>query len=249
MTALADKIQMRLFPGAEHPYRQYERRIAALIGEDFTIMDAGCGYTAPLLAVFRGKAKRLVGVDRVNFAKGEKVAGLELHNNDLAKIDLESASVDLVISRSVLEHIKDIEPVYREIHRVLKPGGHFLFLVPNFTDYVSLISWMVPNKLHGWIVSKAEGRSPEDTFPTFYNSNTLGSVRRLSQATGFELLSFDYVGQYPSMLKFNAILFLLGSLYEKLISRVDALKFLRGWILADLRKSPEGAGERARAER
>ena len=43
------------------------------------------------------------------------------------------------------------------------------------------------------------------------------------------------------MLKFNAILFLLGSLYEKLISKVDALKFLRGWILADLQK-PSASG-------
>jgi hypothetical protein len=35
---------------------------------------------------------------------------------------------------------------------------------------------------------------------------------------------------------FNGFLFLLATAYEKLISRFDALRFLRGWILVVLRK-------------
>jgi hypothetical protein len=36
---------------------------------------------------------------------------------------------------------------------------------------------------------------------------------------------------------FNAFLFLLGTAYEKVISRFELLRFLRGWILVTLRKS------------
>lgn len=35
------------------------------------------------------------------------------------------------VSNSVLEHIPDLNPVLRELSRVLKPGGHFIFCVPN----------------------------------------------------------------------------------------------------------------------
>ncbi len=234
MTALADRIQQRYFKSSDHPYRIYERRIGEMLRPEHALMDAGCGYTAPILQNFKGKCARLVGVDLVDFRKSEKTEGIDLFKSDLAKIDLPDGSIDIIISRSVLEHIKDIEPVYREMHRLLKPGGHFFFLVPNLHDYVSLISWMVPNGLHSWIVAKAEGRDPKDTFPAFYKSNTQAAVRKLADRTGFEFVSIDYLGQYPSMLKFNAIVFALGTAYEKLISGVDALKFLRGWIMVDL---------------
>lgn len=236
MTVLAEKIQQKYFKSSDHPYRIYERRIGEMLKPGQTLMDAGCGYTAPLLQIFKGKAGRLVGVDLVEFRRSEKTEGIDLIRSDLAKIDLPSGSVDLIVSRSVLEHIKDIKPVYVEMNRLLKPGGHFFFLVPNLHDYVSLISWMVPNGLHSWIVAKAEGRDPKDTFPAFYKSNTKASTSRLAAETGFEFVSIDYLGQYPSMLKFNAIVFALGTAYEKLISGVDALKFLRGWILVDLVK-------------
>lgn len=237
MSRLSEKIQKRLFRSEDHPYRIYERRIQALLKPEFTMMDAGCGRTAPLLAKFVGKARRLVGVELVDFDTSKTPPGVELISGDLARIpQLADASVDLVISRSVLEHIQDIEPVYKELHRVLKPGGHFLFLVPNLGDYVSIISWLVPNKLHGAIVSKTEGRNAIDTFPAFYKSNTAGAVRRLARKTGFKMLSCDYVGQYPAMLMFNAAAFLVGSVYEKIISKIHFLRFLRGWILVDLVK-------------
>lgn len=40
-------------------------------------------------------------------------------------------SIDMVISRFVLEHVGDLERLLREICRVLKPGGVFRFCVPH----------------------------------------------------------------------------------------------------------------------
>jgi SAM-dependent methyltransferase len=237
MTRLSEKIQKRLFRSEDHPYRIYERRILAKLGPDSVLMDAGCGRTAPLLAKFTGKAKRLIGVELVEFDPKAVPAGVELIHGNLASVpQLSDASVDLVISRSVLEHIDPIEPVYREIHRILKPGGSFFFLVPNLWDYVSLVSWIVPNKFHAKIVSKTEGRDLHDTFPAYYKSNTRRSVARLAARTGFRMTACEYLGQYPSMLMVNAALFLLGSGYEKLISRFRFLGFLRGWIMVELVK-------------
>ena len=39
---------------------------------------------------------------------------------------------------------------------------------------------------------------------------------------------------------FNGLLFLLGTAYDKLVSRFDALQILRGWIMVTLEK-PQAA--------
>jgi hypothetical protein len=119
---------------------------------------------------------------------------------------------------------------------VLKPGGHFIFLTANLWDYASLIASIVPNRFHPWIVSKTEGREEKDVFPIAYRTNTRRAVERWSRRSGFEVVSFRYVGQYPSYFMFNGLLFLLATGYEKVISSVSALNFLQGWIFVTLRK-------------
>ena len=39
-------------------------------------------------------------------------------------------SVDLVLASHVMEHVQDIIAAMREIHRVLRPGGHFIAITP-----------------------------------------------------------------------------------------------------------------------
>ena len=46
--------------------------------------------------------------------------------SDLAELDLADARADVVISNCTINHAPDKAAVYREIHRVLKPGGRFV---------------------------------------------------------------------------------------------------------------------------
>jgi SAM-dependent methyltransferase len=234
MTALAERLRARYFAPEAHPYRIFESEVERRLLPQHTLLDAGCGRTAPVLLKFRGRAKRLIGIDLVEF--DPDISGVELINGDLGHINVDSGSVDIVMSRSVMEHVSDPASVYAEIHRVLRPGGHFVFLTPNLLDYASIIAKWVPNRLHPWIVSRTEGRAPEDVFPVCYRTNTRGAVYRWAHATGFEVVSFRFLGQYPSYFMFNGFLFLLATAYEKTISRIEMLRFLRGWIFVVLRK-------------
>jgi SAM-dependent methyltransferase len=49
---------------------------------------------------------------------------------DVQKLLLEDGSFDLVTSTEVFEHVPDDRRGFREVHRVLAPGGHFVFTVP-----------------------------------------------------------------------------------------------------------------------
>jgi ubiquinone/menaquinone biosynthesis C-methylase UbiE len=233
MTAFAQRLKEKYFK-QDHPYRTFEREIERYLRPEHTLLDAGCGRTAPILEKFRSKARRLIGVDLVDFS--QQTGGLELHHCDLASIPIEDGCVDVMMARSVMEHVTDPARVFAESYRVLKRGGYFIFLTANFWDYASIIATIIPNRFHPWIVSKTEGREEHDVFPIAYRTNTRWAVKKWAKQAGFEIISFHYLGQYPSYFMFNGFLFLLATGYEKLISKIPALNFLQGWIFVTLRK-------------
>ena len=227
----------RFFGDHPHPYVLYERAVERYLGPDSTIVDVGCGRGAPVLRKLTGRAVRLVGVDLVPFT--ETIEGIELHNGDIASMPfLAAGSVDLVCCRSVMEHVTDPERAYAEIHRVLKPGGHFVFLTANIYDYASVAAMLIPNRFHARIVRLTEGRAEEDTFPTAYKCNSKRKIRQLCDRHGLSIAEFHYLGQYPNYFSFNRVLHYAASLYEMGLRNVPVLQFLRGWILADLIKTP-----------
>jgi SAM-dependent methyltransferase len=233
MTAFAQRLKDKYFP-EDHPYRIFECEVESRLRPEHTLLDAGCGRAAPILSKYRGKARRLIGVDLVEF--GTPPCDLELYHGDLATMPLDDGCVDLIMSRSVMEHVTDPAGVYREMYRVLKPGGHFVFLTANLWDYASIIAAAIPNRFHPWIVARTEGREEHDVFPVAYRTNTRSSIDRWTKQAGFETVSFCYLGQYPAYFMFNGLLFLLATGYEKLIGKVPALNFLQGWIFVTLRK-------------
>jgi SAM-dependent methyltransferase len=236
MTELAERLLHRYYRDKPHPYRLFEQQVEGLIrgGGVKVLLDAGCGRTVPVLRKFLGKADRLVGVELVDFT--DVPEGIEVHNSDLAHLPLDDGSVDLIMSRSVFEHLTDPAAVYAEFARVLGPGGRVVFLTANMWDYGTMAARLIPNRFHARIVKAVEGREEEDTFPTAFKTNTRRDVDALAAGSGFSVQQYDYLSQYPNYLMFNGALFLLGTAYEKLISRFEALRYLRGWILVTLVK-------------
>ncbi|MES2715285.1 MAG: methyltransferase domain-containing protein [Pseudomonadota bacterium] len=235
MSPLAIRLRDRYYDNAAHPYRVFERHVESLIGpQTQTLLDAGCGRTVPVLRKYLGRIERLIGVELVDFT--DVPPGIEVHNADLARLPLADASVDLIMSRSVFEHLTEPDKVYAELARVLRPGGKLVFLTANFWDYGTQVARLVPNRFHAKVVAKVEGRPEEDTFPTAYKTNTRGDIERLAAAAQLRVQRIDYLNQYPNYLMFNGLLFALGMAFERLTSRIEALKGLRGWVLVTLEK-------------
>jgi ubiquinone/menaquinone biosynthesis C-methylase UbiE len=237
MSQLAKRLQKKYFGKDTHPFRVFEQEVHSRLVPGGTLVDVGCGRTAPVLQTFRGHAARLIGIDLVEFEAGQD--SLELYHADLGHLPLPDQSVDVVMARSVMEHIQDPRSAYAEVCRVLKPGGAFVFLTANLWDYGALIALAVPNRFHPWIVSKTEGRAEEDVFPVVYRTNTHRAVKKWASGAAFDIARFDYLGQYPSYFMFNGGLFWVATQYEKLLRRFHTLRVLQGWILVTLvRRQP-----------
>jgi SAM-dependent methyltransferase len=63
-----------------------------------------------------------------NVPNGQIVNGV--YCEDVRKLTFNGNSFDFIISQDVFEHIPNPEEGFREIYRVLKPGGYHIFTVP-----------------------------------------------------------------------------------------------------------------------
>jgi SAM-dependent methyltransferase len=235
MNSRTEKLLAKYWGQHQHPYIKLDEVIFSSIKEGMDILEQGCGRTAPLLCKLSNTGARLHGVDLVDFTIDRP--DLTLVQSSVTDLPFADNKFDLIFSRSVMEHLEQPKRAYEEAHRVLKDGGRWIFLTPNRWDYVSIISRIVPNSLHGKIVNYTVGSHEEDVFPVVYESNSWGQIQRLCRETGFEVKTFEYLGQDPTYLGFSSTLYLLGTAYEKLLLSTPLLQGLRGWLFVVLQKS------------
>lgn len=53
---------------------------------------------------------------------------------DLQSLSFPDNTFDIIITQAVFEHVRDPDAAWREIYRVLKPGGHHIFTIPYNPD-------------------------------------------------------------------------------------------------------------------
>jgi 2-polyprenyl-3-methyl-5-hydroxy-6-metoxy-1,4-benzoquinol methylase len=197
------------------------------------VLDAGCGRDAPILSRHAGKAGISVGVDLVETF--DEVEGVQLIRADLNHLPFPAESFDLVFSRSVLEHLEDPSQTFRELSRVVKPGGRLVLVTPNKYDYASVIARLTPNRLHSLFLKGTVGDEVYDNFPTYFRCNTRRAIQKAIRNTGLELKTVEYIRHYPYYLMFSVPLYYAGLLYDRAITALK-LGFLQPSIYMELKK-------------
>lgn len=120
---------------AEHNIEKVRQRLQPL--DTQTIRDAlelGCGIGAVSAFLADTYAMNVWGTDfdpeQIEIARTMQPESDHLHFRveDAAHLTFEDASFDLVLSQNVFHHVPEWETVVREVARVLRPGGHFIWL-------------------------------------------------------------------------------------------------------------------------
>ena len=104
------------------------------------ILDYGCGVGNSLKKVIEFKPKKIIGIDisDISIQKAKKTIDTRNFNVDLLvdnceKTKFNDNTFDIVYGTGILHHL-NIEICLQEIHRILKPGGKFLFIEPLGTN-------------------------------------------------------------------------------------------------------------------
>ncbi len=106
---------------------------SASLREGEVVVDLGCGGGLDVLLSAQkvGRSGKAIGIDMTpemirlaneNAGKGE-FSNVEFHLASIDQMPLEDGSVDCVISNCVINLAPDKTSVFREVARVLKPGG------------------------------------------------------------------------------------------------------------------------------
>jgi SAM-dependent methyltransferase len=186
----------------------------------------------PMLGCLGG---RRFGVDLVDTLQpGPGIHGVRA---TVEELPFSERYFDVVYCQSLVEHVQRPDLMFKEVARVLRPGGLFLLLTPNRWDYVSLAASLVPNDYHPALVKSLTGRPEQDTFPTLYRANTTSRLRRLAEENSFSIRRLDLCRQHPHYLQSNGLLYVAGVAFEQCVQR--PIPWLRPWILGMFQLKPD----------
>lgn len=237
------KAERRIVPGLRSSQYAYYDALRAAIRPGCRWLDLGCGHQV--------LAEWMIAEEQALVRESGLAAGMDLdwqallkHRSlnkrvfgDLGAIPFDSGSWDLVSANMVMEHLQDPAPVLREIHRLLAPGGTFVFHTPNYYHWVTLAAWWTPELLKKPLVRFLEGRSGSDVFPTHYRINTSAAVQRLANECGFDVIDLRLVNT-SAALKMLGPAVLLELLYIRLLERPPFAE-LRSNLVVALRRRPD----------
>ena len=195
--AIANAIHLDLTHQQEH----YARALGRHLRPGDKWLDVGCGHTiVPDWAMPIDEQKRLVAsaAMMVGVDVDESIALHPLLPNRVEATGeaqpFRDESFDLVTANLVVEHVVNPQRFLAEIHRVLRPGGHFLFVTPNLLSPLMFAAHIMPGNLVKRTAEFLESRHEEDIFPAHYRMNTAVAIGRLASETGFEVEELSLVG-------------------------------------------------------
>jgi SAM-dependent methyltransferase len=217
-------------PGWRSSGEQLEATVRAHLNPQSQVLDLGCGRGG-VVELFWRDVRLAAGLDPDTPSLAEhRAPGMPVICGRGEHLPFAAQSFDLIVCLWVLEHLESPEVVLREVRRVLRPGGHFVFLTPNLRNpllFLNRVAKALP-QLQRRIVPRLYGRVEADTFPVRYRANTEGAIRTLAARCGLEVTTLKAISD-PTYLALNGLMFRASAMSERLVPR--------GWgvhLLGDL---------------
>ena len=191
------------------------------------VLDLGGGRTSPFVHHLpKERLRTLVALDisepeiRVN-----KAVDLRIVGDVCGRLPLRDESIDVVVTRSVLEHLPDPRTAVSEIQRVLAPDGICIHVFPARFSPFSVLNRIVPAKVaHLLLFSFFPEWVDSCGFPAFYRHCDARAMPKVHTDAGLVIRSMEYRYYQSIYYKFFVPLYIVSVLY-------DAVTYLLGWPL------------------
>lgn len=192
-----------------------------LPSEKLKLLDMGCG-TGFIIHLVNDLFGEIHGVDvteamikRVDKSKGN----ITTHLCPAEKTPFANDTFSMVTAYTFLDHLADIRPFLKEVHRVLKPGGIFfsdLNPARQFWEYLfkidadveaaksAIVQREIENTVHNdRLLAKQTGLDPKliakaESTKSMRNGFSRGEVQELASSIGFKKVEFEldwFMGQ------------------------------------------------------
>src|SRR5213593_1878691 len=116
-----------IHPGWKSSGDQLEVMVRSHVTANSRVLDLGCGRGG-VVELFWRDVKLAAGLDPDSPSLTEhRAPGMPVIRGVGERLPFIDESFDLIVCLWVLEHLPDPAAMLREVHRTLRPGGHFVF--------------------------------------------------------------------------------------------------------------------------
>lgn len=131
------------------------------------------------------------------------------------EIPLPDSSVDLMVSRAVMEHLDSPQAFLRHSYRVLKPGGYGIHVFPCKFAPFAIINGLLPSSFSRKMLFKFQpDMESKGGFPAYYRKCYYTGIIKLFTKTGLFIKDIRFTHSQSVYFDFFLPFFLLVCLYE-----------------------------------
>jgi SAM-dependent methyltransferase len=165
------------------------------------LLDFGCGQK-PYKSLFKN-VNEYIGLDMENDGHSHEMEQIDVFY-DGKTIPFENEHFDSIFSSEVFEHVFDLEPILKELNRVLKKGGQMLVSVP--------FAWN------------------EHEIPNDFGRYTSFGLEHIIKNAGFEIVESEKTGHFASVVAQYMVLYI----YEIFRTKNKLLTVIKNFLLFPL---------------
>jgi ubiquinone/menaquinone biosynthesis C-methylase UbiE len=205
------------------------------------VIDVGGGKSCPFIKHKNTHANnKIIAIDLSleELQQNSEVDG-RVVANIISEMPFQNNSVDLTVSRSVLEHLTHMERFIANSKSILKNNGYLIHLFPSKFAPFAIINQLLPKKLAKKILFSLR---PETLgiggFPAFYDRCYYSSILSLLQKYNFEPIDIRVSYYQSEYFSFFTPLFLAVALYEMVVYSLK-WKNLGAYILVTAQKKEQ----------
>ena len=202
------------------------------------VVDVGGGTTCPFARFLKPGAHTIVIA--LDISEDQLRPNNDVHGKLVADVvkslPFVNGTIDLITSRSVLEHLGDVAGFVRHSSEVLKPGGYWIHLFPSKFAPFAIINQMLPKACSRALVHTFfPSQKGICGFPALYDACYCSAIVNLLHKNGFDRIEVT-PGYYQSpYFSIFFPLFVLSAAYELLVWLLGA-KNMAAYLLVVARK-------------
>jgi SAM-dependent methyltransferase len=220
---ICDRIEPRLPHVLPNLGGLYEEAVVEKMNSSphLVIVDVGSGLRCAFAEYRDPKMQpHIIGVDISDEDLKLNLDVDEFRTADVTRtLPFQDGEADMIVSHSVLEHLKPLESFVSEARRVLRPGGYFIHHFPSRWAPYAVINRLLPaglsRKLLHFLWQESRGIGG---YPAHYDHCSYRSIMKLLTRHGFQIEHIE-IGYYQSpYFRFFVPLYLLSVGYELTVS-------------------------------
>ena len=223
--------QLSHLPSKTDAMTEFPRWITQHCNQSSIVLDVGAGEGINGYAEqIRSKVGRLVGVDPSSGIELNPYLDERYHASIEDFAQGRGPDFDCLYAMFVLEHVTHPQAFLSACRSLLKPGGMLFGLTPNLWHYFGMATKFSSTMgIEEWLLERLVGTRVKAAyhFPTTYRLNSIRTIKRMLEETGFRDVEFRYFDSphrfeycFPKPLRW------FPSVYSRLVYTLGLSKFM-----------------------